>query len=77
MRALSASASRTQLTETAFRRFARKLMAVGCFASVAPTVVDLAAAARRGGAPVFTAPFSNTRPAAIGGVEIIIMLMRR
>ncbi len=51
--------SRTQLTAEVFEA-ADRLMAVGCFC-VGTNQVDLDAAARSRGVPVFNAPFSNTR----------------
>jgi D-3-phosphoglycerate dehydrogenase len=66
--------SRTQLTADIFAR-APRLVTVGCF-SVGTNQVDLDAA-RRGGIPVFNAPFSNTRSVAELVIGEIVMLLRR
>lgn len=53
--------SKTHVTERVLQA-ARKLLAIGCYC-IGTNQVDLAAA-KRGGVPVFNAPFSNTRSVA-------------
>ncbi|MEO1331061.1 MAG: phosphoglycerate dehydrogenase, partial [Pseudomonadota bacterium] len=65
--------SRTQITAEVVAA-APRLMAIGCF-SVGVNQVDLDAA-RAAGAPVFNAPFSNTRSVAELTIAEIVMLYR-
>lgn len=66
--------SRTQITPEVIEA-ADRLIAIGCF-SVGTNQVDLDAA-RRGGIPVFNAPFSNTRSVAELVIGEIVFLLRR
>jgi D-3-phosphoglycerate dehydrogenase len=66
--------SRTQITPEVVEA-ADRLIAIGCF-SVGTNQVDLDAA-RRGGIPVFNAPFSNTRSVAELVIGEIVFLLRR
>jgi D-3-phosphoglycerate dehydrogenase / 2-oxoglutarate reductase len=66
--------SRTLLTAEALDH-ADRLIAIGCF-NVGTDQVDLERA-RRGGVPVFNAPFSNTRSVAELTIGEIVMLLRR
>ncbi len=66
--------SRTQITADVLAA-ADLLIAVGCF-SVGTNQVDRETA-RRGGIPVFNAPFSNTRSVAELVIGEIVMLLRR
>jgi D-3-phosphoglycerate dehydrogenase len=65
--------SRTKLTADALAA-ANELVTIGCF-SVGTNQVDIAAARKRG-APVFNAPFSNTRSVAELVIGEIVMLLR-
>jgi D-3-phosphoglycerate dehydrogenase len=66
--------SRTQLDAEAIAH-ARRLLAIGCFC-IGTNQVDLHAARERG-APVFNAPYSNTRSVAELVIAEAILLMRR
>ena len=66
--------SRTQLDAEAISH-ARRLLAVGCFC-IGTNQVDLHVARERG-APVFNAPYSNTRSVAELVIAEAILLMRR
>jgi D-3-phosphoglycerate dehydrogenase len=66
--------SRTQLDAEAIAH-ARRLLAVGCFC-IGTNQVDLHVARERG-APVFNAPYSNTRSVAELVIAEAILLMRR
>src|SRR5436305_2150289 len=66
--------SRTQITPDVLEA-ADRLIAIGCF-SVGTNQVDVDAA-RRGGIPVFNAPFSNTRSVAELVIGEIVILLRR
>lgn len=65
--------SRTNLTEAVIRK-AQKLDAIGCFC-IGTSQVDLDAAMHHG-APVFNAPFSNTRSVAELVLAEVTMLLR-
>lgn len=66
--------SRTQLTAEVLAE-AKRLIAVGCFC-IGTNQVDLTAA-KLSGAPVFNAPYSNTRSVAELVVAETILLLRR
>ena len=66
--------SRTQLNAEVLAE-ARRLLAIGCFC-IGTNQVDLAAA-KLSGAPVFNAPYSNTRSVAELVLAEIILLLRR
>ena len=66
--------SRTQVTSDIVEA-ADRLIAIGCF-SVGTNQVDIDAC-RRGGIPVFNAPFSNTRSVAELVIGEIVILLRR
>ncbi len=66
--------SRTQITADIVEA-ADRLIAIGCF-SVGTNQVDIDAC-RRGGIPVFNAPFSNTRSVAELVIGEIVFLLRR